>query len=81
MAEIPSRVDSKFVLVMFILGLIIGYSLGLKPESPPYEVRLGRDLAIEVVQKSGSYIYQFGRMDDGTYELISTNKPLKNKKK
>ena len=81
MEERPSRVDSKVVLVMFILGLIIGYSVGHKPESPPYEVRLDRDLDIEVVQKKSSYIYYFGRMDDGTYEHLLTGKPSKNKDK
>jgi len=71
--ELISEIDiKKKMLMMFIIGVIIGLFWGHKGENRPHDVWLGENESIMVVQKPGSYIYQFGRMSDGSYDFIAS---------
>ena len=64
--------NSRKILIGLIIGFFIGFSFGREGEKPPYNVWLEQGVSIKVVQKAGSYVYSYGRMSDGSYELIST---------
>ena len=68
----------KKLLMMFIFGFLIGIFWGYKGEDRPHDVWLGENESIMVVQKPGSYIYQFARNSDGSYDYVGNQDKPKN---
>lgn len=66
---------TKMILVVFFVGMAIGYLIGNQPKKEPHHVMVMGDRIVVVIQEYGKTAYVFTRRSGNYFEFENSIKP------